>query len=79
MTVLMTAILTSAILLGVGVMTITKPKAKKQQQSNKGEVKVRIRHAGIPTSMMQEEFSKPEIIETSPEDMYLDSMEEDPL
>ena len=36
----MTAILTSAILLGVGVMTITKPKAKKQQQSNKGEVKV---------------------------------------
>ena len=79
MTVLMTAILTSAILLGVGVMTITKPKAKKQQQSNKGEVKVRIRHAGIPTSMMQKEESKPDVIETGYEDMLLANLEENPL
>ena len=75
----MAAILISAVLLGVGVMTLTKPKAKKSEQRSTGKVKVRIRHAGIPTSMIQEEYPNPEVIETSPEDMYLDSMEEDPL
>ena len=79
MTVLMTAILISAVLLGVGVMTITKPKAKKIEQRKAGEVKVRIRHAGIPTSMMQKEESKPDVIETGYEDMLLANLDENPL
>ena len=79
MTVLMTAILISAILLSVGVMTITKPKAEKTEKRGTGEVKVRIRRAGIPTSMMPKEESKPEIIETGYEDMLLDGLEDDPL
>ena len=79
MTVLMTAILTSAVLLGVGVMTITKPKAKKIEQRKVGEVKVRIRHAGIPTSMMQKEESKPDVIETGYEDMLLANLDENPF
>ena len=79
MTVLMTAILISAIMLGVGVMTITKPKAKKIEQRKAGEVKVRIRHAGIPTSMMAKEESKPDVIETGYEDMLLANLDENPL
>ena len=79
MTVLMTAILIPAILLGVGVMTITKPKAKKTEQRSTGEVKVRIRHAGIPASMMPKEESKPDVIETGYEDMLLDNLDENPL
>ena len=79
MTVLMTAILISAILLSVGVMTITKPKAKKIEQRKAGEVKVRIRHAGIPTSMMQKEESKPDVIETGYEDILLANLDENPL
>ena len=79
MTVLMTAILISAVLLGVGVMTITKPKAKKIEQRKAGEVKVRIRHAGIQTSMMQKEESKPDVIETGYEDMLLANLDENPL
>ena len=79
MTVLMTAILIPAILLGVGVMTITKPKVKKIEQRKVGEVKVRIRHAGIPASMMPKEESKPDVIETGYEDMLLDNLDENPL
>ena len=79
MTVLMAAILISAVLLGVGVMTLTKPKAKKTEQRSTGEVKVRIRHAGMPASMMPKEESKPDVIEIGYEDMLLDDLEEDPL
>ena len=79
MTVLTTAILISAILLGVGAMTLTKPKSKKTEQIKQGGVKVRIRHAGMPTSMMRKEESKPDVIELGYEDMLLDSLEENPL
>lgn len=79
MTVLVVIILVSAVLLTIGVMTLSRSAAPSKKESTADKVKVKVRYAGIPSHLRKESTNAPDAYQTTEEDFFLDSLEENPL